>query len=354
MPPAGGTTPSAPRGPWVWSQLLVGWLPVWALFTLLLASVHHMSMGSAALIGLRLTAGAAVLGLGVHRFTGWLPWPRAFSLRFVLLHLAAAAVFSAGWLAFNSIVESLMRGRAVLAPGPGVLPFFVTGVWFYAMIAAMAYAHRAAVRESETAAAHARSQLAALRQQLHPHLLFNALHTVVQLIPVDPRAAERAAELLAGVLRTTFEEQRDLVTLDEEWRFVQRCLAIESLRFGERLRVKSAIDDAALGCLLPSFALQTLVENAVRHGAAPAIDPTEVTVRARRDGGTLVVEVQDDGAGADLSRADTARGGSGLARLRERLHWLYAGSARLDCTSRPGGGFTARLVLPIDPGRSDG
>ena len=103
------------------------------------------------------------------------------------------------------------------------------------------------------------TQLAALRAQLHPHFLFNALHTVVQLIPVEPAKAAEAAEMVAGLLRTSIGEERDEVPLDDEWRFVSRYLAIEQIRFGDRLRIRSEIPPDVLDEHVPSFALQTLV-----------------------------------------------------------------------------------------------
>jgi len=103
------------------------------------------------------------------------------------------------------------------------------------------------------------------------------------------------------------------------------------------------MDDAARDALLPSFALQTLVENAVRHGAAPRVEPTEVVVSARLAGGELTLRVRDNGAGAS---ADQLARGTGLARLRERLAALYGKTARLDLETSPAGGFTASLVVP--------
>lgn len=330
---------------WVWVQWLIGWLPVAALFAVLMMTVHGAGFASALHYSLRLMATAAVLGLVVHRFTARLPWPHPMRLGFIARHALGAALYALAWVGANSAVESLTEGRLVLVVGPGLAAYLVTGVWFYVMIAGVAYAQRAAARNAQLEALQARSELAALRAQLHPHFLFNALHTVVQLIPLDPGRATRAAEQLAALLRASFDNPRETVTLQEEWRVVQLYLDIEAIRFGERLVVKTAFDPAALPVLLPSFALQTLVENAVRHGAAPRVAPTTVTLRARVDAGGLTLVVEDDGMGAEAAAIEA--GGTGLRRLRERLGWLYGGSASLTVQGAPGQGVRAELRLPV-------
>ncbi len=328
---------------WIWIQLVVGWLPVWALFTLLIVMAHDVPVGDAAFVAVRLVVSAALLGLAVFRLTARWPWPHPFRLRFVALHLAAAVVFSVAWLAFNSAIESAFRGQIVIALGPGVAAMITTGIWFYVMIAGVAYSQHAAARSAQAQALEARSRLAALRAQLHPHFLFNALHTVVQLIPIDPRAAVGAAETLAELLRGTIDEPRDLVPLADEWALVRRYLEIEKLRLGERLVMREAIAADAMECTLPSFALQTLVENAVRHAASPRVEATTIAIDARCDGPDLVLVVSDDGPGMDPGTAPT---GTGLARLRERLEWLYGGAARLEVSATPGRGAIATLRVP--------
>jgi hypothetical protein len=317
---------------WVWIQLLIGWLPIWALFTVLMMAAHATSFRDAAPIALRMIAAAALLGVGVHR-------------RFVATHLLAAGIFSVSWVALNSLIESSLRWQLVVTLGPGLVPYLITGVWMYVMVAGVAYASRAAERSAQMATLEARTQLAALRSQLHPHFLFNALHTVVQLIPMDPKAAVRSAELLSEALRIAIEEQRDQVPLSDEWAFVQRYMAIESLRFGERLHLHVAIDNAALICFLPSFALQTLVENAVRHAAAPRVEPTELKVRASVSHQVLLLSVEDDGVGANTQEIQQSAG-TGLRRLRERLAWLYGNEARLELSNVGTGGFSAALSIP--------
>lgn len=333
------------RRSWTWVQWLIGWLPVAALFAVLMMTVHGAGMHEALHYSLRLMATAAVLGLVVHRFTARLPWPHPMRFSFVARHALGAAVYAVAWVASNSVVESLRVGRVVIVIGPGLPAYLVTGVWFYVMIAGVAYAQRAAARNAELEALQARSQLAALRAQLHPHFLFNALHTVVQLIPLDPERATRAAEQLAALLRASFDNPREQVTLREEWRIVQLYLDIESIRFGERLRIDAEFGPDTQEALVPSFALQTLVENAVRHGAAPRVEATTIRVRARAEARQLLVVVEDDGMGAGPTAL--AAGGTGLRRLRERLGWLHGSGATLDVQTTPGHGLRAELRLPL-------
>jgi LytS/YehU family sensor histidine kinase len=147
------------------------------------------------------------------------------------------------------------------------------------------------------------------------------------------------------LLRSTLEEDRDIVTLAEERAFVERYLELERIRFGDRLRVSIRTPEDAAAALLPSFALQTLVENAVRHGAAPRIEPTEIVVDGRVSGKMLTLTVRDTGDGI-ASGSATANGGTGLQRLRERLATLYGGDARLTLETGATGGCTASISIP--------
>lgn len=336
---------------WVWLQLIAAWLPMGALFTALIMIAHGARFGDAAVSGLRMVGAGAVLGIVVYRFASHTPWPHPFRFAFLARHALAASAYAILWYVLICLVDSIVLGQLVIVIGPGIGAFLVTGVWLYIMVAGVAYANLAAQRTAQTEANAARMQLDALRSQLHPHFLFNALHTIVQLIPIDPRAAARAAEQLASTLRTTIEEQRDVISLAEEWAFVERYLAIEHIRFGDRLRVRVDIGERAQAAQVPSFALQTLVENAVRHAATPRVEATTITITATLIAGRLTLEVIDDGAGADIASIDSGSG-TGLRRLRERMRWLYGGDARLDLANRPGTGFNAILTIPQRSGRS--
>ncbi|MGE0442231.1 MAG: sensor histidine kinase [Gemmatimonadales bacterium] len=334
-----------------WFQLLVVWVPVWGLYTSLILSAHPGgSVHSAALNGFWAIGTAALLSIGVHRLAARLPWPHPFHWNFGVIHLGASLVYAAVFaglstLALIAVARFSGRGGAAV-DGTIVTRFFVMGVWFYVMVAAVVYATRSTARAARAEALAAESQLAALRSQLNPHFLFNALNTVVQLIPEEPGRAAGAAEQLAGLLRSAIEEDRDLVTLGEELAFVERYLDLERTRFGDRLTVRVDVPAALRESLVPAFAVQTLVENAVRHGVGPRIEPTEVVIAARAaDGGGLVIEVRDSGAGDAAGAADHSTG-TGLRRLRERLDVLSGGTGRLEVRTAPGAGCTATLQFP--------
>ncbi len=290
--------------------------------------------------------GGVVVAILVYRLVRLLPWPRSFRLRFVALHIAAAPAAAFVWLLLAVALQSLYYGPPVVRRALGEWEeFLIIGIVLYTILAGISYAEDATARAARAEALAARTELAALRAQLQPHFLFNALHTVVQLIPLDPARAAEAAELVADLLRTTLEEQRDEVTLDDEWRFASRYLAVEGIRFGERLVVRSELPDELLDERVPAYALQTLVENAVQHGAAPRVAATEIVVSADGSASELTLTVWNTGDGAPPHPA-AGGAGTGLERLRKRLAVLHGGAARLACGPAADGGYEAVLVLP--------
>ncbi len=327
----------------IWLQLLIGWFPLTVLFTVLIASAHGIDLSAGAILAVRMIVSAAVLGILVQRLVENYPFPRPVRVKFVLAHAGYAFAYSTVLLLVNSAIESAMHGQLVLTVGPSLPLTFFTGVWLYVMIAGVAYTSISTERAAQAEAEAAKAQLAALRAQLHPHFLFNALHTVVQLIPREPKRAADAAEQLAGLLRTTIEEDRDLVTVAEECAFVERYVAIEQMRFGDRLSVSMQVEESAQENTIPVFALQTLVENAVRHGAAPRVEPTDIVIRGRLVGDRLEMIVTDNGAGT----SDADAKGTGLRRLRERLAALYGGDASLIAGPLADAGYSATLSVPV-------
>jgi two-component system LytT family sensor kinase len=329
--------------------------PYAILPTLLAAQSPAFSADELLSGAIRVTSGLAVASL-VYLLARRLPWPRPFRLRFVAAHVVAAPLFAAAWLLLSSAgtalvfeMPTLVHDRwpfvgGVWVPDRGGETIFV-GTFLYLVVAGLSYAAENSARAARAEALAARTQLAALRAQVHPHFLFNALHTVVQLIPIEPRRAAEAAELVGELLRATLEEQRDEVTLGDEWEFVSRYLALERIRFGDRLAVRAELDEGLLDEHVPAFALQTLVENAVQHGAAPRVAPTEIVVTAAGSASELTLVVRNTGD-AGPARAAKSGPGTGLARLRERLAALHGRAARLACRPTDDGGFEAVLVVP--------
>ena len=281
----------------------------------------------------------------VFRLVPRIPWPRPLNWRFVVFHIFAAPAVAALWLVMSLPVEWLVGGKSDIALATRFKEMMVIGSFFYWLIAGLSYSSHGARRAAQAEAIAAQTQLATLRSQLQPHFLFNSLHTIVQLIHIDPRRATEAAEIVADLLWRTLEEQRDEVPLRDEWRFVSRYLSVEQIRFGERLVVTSDLPEDLGSERVPSFALQTLVENAVQHGAAPRVAPTEIAITGTRSNSGLVISVRNTGD-IDASRANGNGTGTGLARLRERLTVLYGGSATLVSQPIANGGYEAVLTVP--------
>jgi two-component system, LytTR family, sensor kinase len=296
---------------------------------------------------IRLPVGAAIIAF-VYHFVRRVPWPRPFRLRFAAFHVVAAPIAAFTWFLVTAVLEALVPGHVpeISLFGRASEMTFI-GIFMYAIVVGISYAADGSARVAQAESVAARTQLAALRSQVQPHFLFNALHTVVQLIPVEPQRAAEAAELVGDLLRATLEEQRDEVTLGDEWTFVSRYLALERIRFGDRLVVRTDMDIDLLDERVPAFALQTLVENAVRHGAAPRVSATEIVISAAASASELTLSVRDTGGQGGAVVGKAVGPGTGLTRLRERLAVLYGSAARLACAPAAGGGYEAVLVVPL-------
>jgi two-component system sensor histidine kinase AlgZ len=188
----------------------------------------------------------------------------------------------------------------------------------------------------------ARVRLAELQSRIRPHFLFNALNTALALVRVDPARAEAVLEDLAELFRTALAETGASVSLDEEIALAQRYLAIEQIRFGERLRVQWDIDARVGRARVPPLMLQPLVENAVRHAVEPSPAGAQLWVHAGVRRGQVLIEV------VNTVPVQASQPGHGMAlhNVRERLRLLHDVGAHLE-TQREDGRFTARIVLPL-------
>lgn len=201
-------------------------------------------------------------------------------------------------------------------------------------------------RRQDLLLAASRSELKALRAQVDPHFLFNALNTVAGLIHSKPALAEDTVEKLAEVFRYTLKRsESEMVPLSEELDFIRAWLDIQQARFGERLSVSIRSDPAALDARLPAMALQILAENAVKHAVARSLQPCTVTLHAALEAGRLHLTVTDDGPGP--VNFDNPSG-HGLRSVRERLAGYYGDQASLTLTRSSDPARTiAALEIPL-------
>ena len=190
----------------------------------------------------------------------------------------------------------------------------------------------------------AEAQMATLQAQIEPHFLFNTLALIGQLIETDPPQAARIHSNLIDYLRSTLPQMRSNGggTLGKQVELSRAYLAIMQARMKERLNVEFKVPDFLGSAPFPPMMLQTLIENAIKHGLEPKIEGGTITVRAGVVGATLQVDVIDDGIGFNMKSSD----GVGLANVRERLQLLYGERAELVIEAPPAGGSHISIRIP--------
>jgi len=194
----------------------------------------------------------------------------------------------------------------------------------------------------------AEAEAKAVRAQFNPHFVFNTLHSLILLVRADPGAAERAIEDVAALIRYASQlDRRDLdsVPLGQELEIARRYVALEALRLADRLTVEWDVDPDVEAAPVPPFALQTLLENAIKHGIAPKEEGGRIKVGIREHGEHLLISVEDNGLGARSETVEAAEG-KGLSLLRQRVSNLYGDDASLAWRTSLGGGFRVLLKVP--------
>lgn len=234
---------------------------------------------------------------------------------------------------------------------------FVTDILVFAMLLVLGRtvavgqrARRLALRESKLEAELARAHLEALRLEIQPHFLFNTLNSIAALIRMQ--ANDKALDMLLGLgalMRATIDRPPDHLTpLSTEVEFVRQYLDLQSARFGDRLEVRFSIAPEAMSVMVPSFLLQPLVENALRHGVARKAGRSRLEVTASLVRDTLRVSVLDDGAGLPPGFDVERDAGTGLRNIRSRLQQLYGSSAALTVSAAPGAGTLVSVTIAAD------
>jgi two-component system LytT family sensor kinase len=195
------------------------------------------------------------------------------------------------------------------------------------------------------------AQLQALKMQLHPHFLFNTLHSISALLNEDTEAARSMIARLGDFLRLTLENSgTQEVSLQKEMDFLKCYLEIERIRFQDRLTTLLDVEPQALDVQVPNLILQPIVENAIRHGIAPRSTPGQIEIQAKHFNGMLRIRVRDNGPGLSVNPIikRTNGKGLGLANTRARLEQLYGASHHFELVNAPDGGLIVTLDIPVD------
>lgn len=295
------------------------------------------------------------------------PIPSYFGTRFpfksrrrtiaLAANIAGASAYCLIWSAFGVGLGWLLhRYPAVGSLWPAYLnwtlitmPFAVL-MYFGVLGCVYAFSYFVQIQEREAyaerlAAQLAEARLGALRMQLSPHFLFNSLNALLVLVREQNIAGSvRMLELLSDVLHQVLTaDQRQQVLFGDELKFLEQYFAIEQVRFSDRLRVNWNIDERARLAYVPTFLLQPLVENAIKHGITKRADSGHIDISAHVLGDCLELSVRDDGVGVKPSYAE----GVGLSNTRERLRTLYGDDGSLTITPAAERGTEAILHIPF-------
>ena len=350
--------------PWRLAVYIAIWLPLGALLSALLTlqGVFGRTVGwlQVALVALPLSVAFGFLSLSAWYVTGGSPVDRVGPLRVGVTAVAASFFSSAVWLllarAWLGIVGSYRGWPDVPAAFRAAAPTLF-GFGFLLYLLAMAVSYLAAAfevsrdaerRGLELQVLAREAELRALRAQIDPHFLFNSLQSISALTTADPSAARRMCLLLADFLRETLAlGARKRIPLESELALARRFLAVEQVRFGDRLQVAIEAAEDTANCEVPPLVLQPLVENAVTHGIAHVLEGGVVRVRAERRVASLMITVDNP---SDADRPAGRGTGLGLRNVRQRLDSVYGDDASLR-TEETGGRFVARMDIPL-AGRS--
>jgi len=276
--------------------------------------------------------------------------PAAFSLVCVMMILLAEFL--------RSTMAQLFPGRvfALQEKWTGEGPWLVVAVYATTLLAVMLpikiwnskrYERKLELQQLSLNEA----RLAALSRQINPHFLFNTLNSVASLIRQNPEEARQVVYKLSKILRRLLRQQENLTPLREELSFIDAYLAIEMVRFGDKLCFVREIDPVTLDMLVPSMLLQPLVENSIRHGLSSKIDGGTIRVRSRLSEGRLQIMVEDDGVGIPEEKlARLFEQGIGVSNVNERLKVLFGEDYKMWIDSRLGEGTSTGIEIPEQTG----
>ena len=345
-----------------WILILCAWTIVGLLFAVrrvVLVKVQGMHVGWAVAGVLELTywyvwAAYTPLVIGLaKRFP--LTGPRFVAIHTITSLMMAPLASVTEYFLSRGLLRSVFRitDPSVLHLLPAfalsVLSMSFTGMLTYWLIVGL-YQSIHFYQERQTIAAQlearlSQAELENLKSQLHPHFLFNSLHTIEILMQEDVDAASRLLVCLGDLLRMALERRENEITLQSELEFVGKYLEIEQTRFHDRLKVHMDVPPDLLGVYVPSLALQSLIENAIKHAISVDSTAGRLEIAAQLHNGRVWLCVRDDGPGP--APGSRVRFGVGLTNIQSRLKQLYGDESSLELTRRDGRGCEAIITIPL-------
>jgi two-component system, LytTR family, sensor histidine kinase AlgZ len=340
---------------------LLGWIPLAVMLAYLLAVPGGLTWWQAGAVAFPLCLLYAFVCLAAWYPCLATPLDRASVPRFLFTHIAGAFVASTLWLlvarfigrtlsqlsGFHGI-DARLAGDLPLLFGTGVL-LYLLAVGFHYVLLAVEASRQAEARMMQASLLARDAELRALKAQVNPHFLFNSLNSISALTASDPTKAREMCILLGDFLRRTLGlGEKPAIPLSEEMSLIHAFLAVEKVRYGDRLRMQESIDPAALDAEVPPLLLQPLVENAIVHGVANLVDGGWIRLAVERRDAVLRVEIENQ---FDPEAPRRRRNGVGLENVRQRLEARYLDHASFQAGATEDQ-FRVSISLPVQADRS--
>src|SRR6266403_979373 len=332
-------------------------LPIAAVLAFVLHTPGGLTWLQAGILGFGLAMIGELISLPAWYSCRIAPIQRTLIWRLLATHVVAAQLLSLLWLGAGVLlaralsfvpalqgIEARFAERTAIVYGAGCV-FYLLAVAFHYVSLAQEATHEVEARAMQTSIQARDAELKALKAQINPHFLFNSLNSISALTSLDPSRARDMCVLLGDFLRLTLGlGEKASVRFSEELDLVQKYMAIEKVRFGERLKMQQTIQEECKPCLLPPLLLQPLVENAVKHGIAGLPEGGEIRLSAERQNGRLAILVENSW---DPEAPPRRSGGMGLKNVERRLEARYGKDASLRVNSE-GELFQVSLSLPAE------
>lgn len=336
---------------------LLSWIPLAVILIFVMGASGTLSWLESSIIVIPLCVVYAFICLSAWYTAKSASIQRESALRLIVVHSVAAALVSYFWMglgwvlvaslsktsSFQGLSQRFSRQAPILFAS-GYLLYLLSVASQYVILSLEA-SREAEARAMETNILAREAELKALKVQINPHFLFNSLNSISALTSIDPSRARDMCVLLGDFLRMTLGlGEKDLVRFSEELELLQKYLAIEKIRFGERLIMRETIQAESKSCLLPALLLQPLIENAVKHGIAGLPEGGEVRLTSDRQNGRLDIVVENSW---DPDAPPRRSGGLGLRNVQQRLEARYGKDANLRVNT-DGPFFQVMLSLPAE------